>query len=224
MNGDSNPEFAACVERRRAACGMTRAQLARLVRGRDRPEKEDVALIREEVMRAEVARRAAALVARGARRAQGERKEAEASSVSRQPGAAKAAVAAPAHSSSPERSRGKGKGPEERRCARCGQTADEAGVEKLRRCVVVLIVHSSVLCFFPSESKFNLIPIDPSLLTINQSPIRSCGNCRIPCYCSKECQKAEWPAHKEACKKAVAAAAADGAGAGGKKEEPAKKK
>ena len=63
MNGDSNPEFAACVERRRAACGMTRAQLARLVRGRDRPEKEEVASIREEVLSAEVARRAAALVA-----------------------------------------------------------------------------------------------------------------------------------------------------------------
>ncbi len=164
MNDNSNPEFAACVERRRAACGMTRAQLARLVRGRDRPEKEEVASIREEVLSAEVARRAAAMVARDTRRAQGERKEASpsSSSVLRQPGAAKAAAVASAHSSSPERSRGKGKGgQEERRCARCGQTADEAGVEKLRRCVVVLIVNSSVVCFSPlktSPISFRSIP------------------------------------------------------------------
>jgi hypothetical protein len=51
-------------------------------------------------------------------------------------------------------------------------------------------------------------------------PLHRCGGCRGPSYCSKSCQKAAWPAHKEACKELAAAAAA----ATKKKEEPAKKK
>ncbi len=36
---------------------------------------------------------------------------------------------------------------------------------------------------------------------------RPCAACRIPVYCSKECQTVDWPAHKAACKAARKAAA-----------------
>lgn len=35
-----------------------------------------------------------------------------------------------------------------------------------------------------------------------------CGKCRQARYCSRDCQKADWPAHKAACKTAVVEAAA----------------
>lgn len=30
--------------------------------------------------------------------------------------------------------------------------------------------------------------------------LKRCGKCRIPCYCSKECQLKHWPVHKKECR------------------------
>ena len=30
-------------------------------------------------------------------------------------------------------------------------------------------------------------------------PFKRCGRCNVPAYCSRECQKADWPAHRPLC-------------------------
>uniref|UniRef100_A0A7S2HSL3 MYND-type domain-containing protein n=1 Tax=Octactis speculum TaxID=3111310 RepID=A0A7S2HSL3_9STRA len=33
--------------------------------------------------------------------------------------------------------------------------------------------------------------------------IGRCPNCKVPCYCSEECQRSAWPAHKDKCKETM---------------------
>ena len=33
------------------------------------------------------------------------------------------------------------------------------------------------------------------------TPVKPCTGCRIAYYCSKECQKADWPKHKDFCRR-----------------------
>jgi hypothetical protein len=40
----------------------------------------------------------------------------------------------------------------------------------------------------------------------NRLPHIRCGNRQVPSYCGKDCQKAAWPEHKAACKRAAATA------------------
>jgi hypothetical protein len=40
------------------------------------------------------------------------------------------------------------------------------------------------------------------------TPMRNCVRCKAVCYCSKECQVADWPRHKPECRAHAAAVAA----------------
>lgn len=35
---------------------------------------------------------------------------------------------------------------------------------------------------------------------VQATKLRQCGACKLVGYCSTECQKADWPSHKEFCK------------------------
>lgn len=57
-----------------------------------------------------------------------------------------------------------------------------------------LAIHCPFLCF---DSKICDNPVCRHIA--NENSLMKCGNCKLVRYCSKICQKADWPSHKKYC-------------------------
>ncbi|PPQ85086.1 hypothetical protein CVT26_005604 [Gymnopilus dilepis] len=88
---------------------------------------------------------------------------------------------------------------------------DESPADRLKRVPIVEAVHPANKPYFRQiatskqavrEGRANLPSACSNCANVSQNgqELQRCGRCKMTWYCSKDCQKKHWPAHKTSCK------------------------